>query len=117
MNRTLDLHILYVWFHTCMCMCGLGGMQALEWALLGGPFVSAAVVIGCGAAHSAWQIAISSTQRQAIFADEKWRNGHIDPRWVDSPCYLTYTYIRTYDAYSQVEKCSVKAINQFWCCF
>ena len=71
----------------CMYVCAVcipGGMQALEWALLGGPFVSAAVVIGCGAAHSAWQIAISSTQRQAIFADQKWRNGHIDPRWIDT---------------------------------
>lgn len=102
MNRTLDLHILYVWFHSCTCMCGLGGMQALEWALLGGPFVSAAVVIGCGAAHSAWQIAISSTQRQAIFADQKWRNGHIDPRWW---IVLVISRIHTYYAYSQVEKC------------
>ena len=93
----LDLHLLwmcYVWFRKCT-VCVLGGMQALEWALLGGPFVSAAVVIGCGAAHSAWQIAISSTQRQAIFADQKWRNGHIDPRWWIVPVtdtILTYTY-------------------------
>jgi homoserine O-acetyltransferase len=71
---------MYVCMYVCICS---GGMQALEWALLGGPFVSAAVVIGCGAAHSAWQIAISSTQRQAIFADQKWRNGHVDPRWAD----------------------------------
>jgi homoserine O-acetyltransferase len=69
-----------------------GGMQALEWAILGGsstanhtdhphngaPFVQSAVVIGCGAAHTAWQIAFSETQRQAIYLDPKWNNGDID---------------------------------------
>lgn len=45
----------------------LGGMQVLEWLLCGGPeFVRAGVAIGCGAAHSAWQIAISETQRQSV---------------------------------------------------
>ena len=57
----------------------LGGMQALEWALIGGDFVRSVVSIGCGAAHTAWQIAISETQRQAIYADPNWNNGDIDP--------------------------------------
>ncbi|KAL3804167.1 hypothetical protein HJC23_013686 [Cyclotella cryptica] len=43
------------------------------------PFVRSAVPIACGAAHTAWQIAISETQRQAIYADPKWNNGRIDP--------------------------------------
>lgn len=43
------------------------------------PFVRSAVPIACGAAHTAWQIAISETQRQAIYADPKWRNGRVDP--------------------------------------
>ena len=34
------------------------------------------VSIGCGAAHTAWQIAMSETQRQAIYADPKWNNGN-----------------------------------------
>lgn len=85
-------------------------MQALEWTLLGGnhdnslttttttnisennstpqqqlkqsssSLVQSAVIIGCGARHSAWQIAISSTQRQAIFNDPKWNGGRVDPR-------------------------------------
>jgi homoserine O-acetyltransferase len=42
------------------------------------PFVRSAVPIACGAAHTAWQIAISETQRQAIYADPKWNNGRID---------------------------------------
>ena len=41
--------------------------------------VNAAVPIACGARHTAWQIAISETQRQAVYADPKWNNGRIDP--------------------------------------
>ena len=43
------------------------------------PFVRSAMPIACGAAHTAWQIAISETQRQAIYADPKWNNGRYDP--------------------------------------
>jgi homoserine O-acetyltransferase/O-succinyltransferase len=53
-------------------------MQALEWVLLGGEYVKSAVVIGCGAAHTAWQIAISEAQRAAIYADPKWNDGNVD---------------------------------------
>ena len=35
-------------------------------------------MLGCGAAHTAWQIAMSETQRQAIYADPKWNNGNVD---------------------------------------
>ena len=56
----------------------MGGMQALEWALLGGDYVRSAVSIGCGAAHTAWQIGMSETQRQAIYADPKWNQGNVD---------------------------------------
>lgn len=62
-----------------VCAVGgsLGGMQALEWALLGGPsFVRSAVAIACGAKHTAWQIGVSETQRQAIYADPNWRDGN-----------------------------------------
>lgn len=58
----------------------MGGMQALEWALLGGPsFIRSVVPIGCGAAHTAWQIGISETQRLAIYNDPKWNGGDVDP--------------------------------------
>ena len=43
------------------------------------PFVRSAVPIACGAEHTAWQIGISETQRQAIYADPKWNNGRCDP--------------------------------------
>ena len=38
------------------------------------------LILGCGAAHTAWQIAISETQRQAIYADPKWNDGDVDMR-------------------------------------
>ena len=54
----------------------LGGMQALEWALLAGPeYVQKIIAMCCGPAHTAWQIAISETQRQAIYADPHWHGG------------------------------------------
>jgi len=74
----------------CVVGGSLGGMQALEWAFLGSSskssssenqddtFVRSAVVIACGARHTAWQIGISETQRQAIYADPHWRGGEID---------------------------------------
>ncbi len=56
----------------------MGGMQTLEWTLLGKHLVKSAVVIGCGARHSAWQIGFGETQRLAIYNDPKWNNGDID---------------------------------------
>ena len=56
----------------------LGGMQTLEWALLGGAYVKKAIVIGCGAEHTSWQIGISEAQRQCIYADLKWNGGDVD---------------------------------------
>lgn len=68
-----------------------GGMQAMEYGVQAGasadspyagqcffnpqsqqPLVRTIIPIACGAAHTAWQIAISETQRQAIYADPLW---------------------------------------------
>ena len=57
----------------------MGGMQALELALVdreaGPDRIQRLVLIGMGAAHGAWQIAISEAQRLAIRADPRWRGG------------------------------------------
>eukprot|EP00457_Paulinella_chromatophora_P002442 gb/GEZN01002447.1/.p1 GENE.gb/GEZN01002447.1/~~gb/GEZN01002447.1/.p1 ORF type:complete len:461 (-),score=76.50 gb/GEZN01002447.1/:1034-2416(-) len=60
----------------CVVGGSLGGMQTLEWAAICGPeYVRSIIPICCGAYHRAWQIGISETQRQAIYADPKWQGG------------------------------------------
>ena len=54
----------------------MGGMQVLEWMFYGSDYVRTAVPIACGAHHHAWQIAISESQRQAIYADPKFQDGN-----------------------------------------
>ena len=59
----------------------MGGMQVLEWGYYEG-FVRALVPIAVGGRHSAWCIAWGEAQRQAIYADPNWKDGHYSP---DSP--------------------------------
>jgi homoserine O-acetyltransferase len=53
----------------------LGGMQALEWALMAPQLVESLVFVASTARHSAWCIGLSEAQRQAIAADPRWRDG------------------------------------------
>ena len=57
----------------------MGGMQALEWALLHPHWVEAIALIAVSGKHSAWCIGISEAQRQAIYADPNWQDGHYTP--------------------------------------
>jgi homoserine O-acetyltransferase/O-succinyltransferase len=57
----------------------LGGMQALEWAASYPDKVRAIAPIGVSGRHSAWCIAISESQRRAIFLDPDWQDGRYDP--------------------------------------
>jgi homoserine O-acetyltransferase len=63
----------------CAIGGSMGGMQVLEWAFEatddGRPYVRSLVPIAVGGRHSAWQIGWSEAQRQAVFADPKWRGG------------------------------------------
>ena len=54
----------------------MGGMQVLEWMFYGPEFVRTAVPIACGAHHHV--VAISESQRQAIYADPKFQDGDYD---------------------------------------
>ena len=56
----------------------MGGMQVLEWALLG-DFVKRIAPMAVGGRHSAWCIAWSEAQRQAIYADPNWNGGRYEP--------------------------------------
>ena len=56
----------------------LGGMQVLEWALSYPDLVEAIVPIATSAHHSAWAIGLSEAQRQAIYADPRWKGGRYE---------------------------------------
>ncbi|MDR9417823.1 homoserine O-acetyltransferase [Gracilimonas sp.] len=55
----------------------MGGMVALEFALMDQRVKSAALFV-MGKSHSPWAIGISEAQRQAIQADENWKDGFYD---------------------------------------
>ena len=52
----------------------LGGMIALEWALID-PKLRRVIAIATSGRHSAWCIGWSEAQRQAIYADPNWNDG------------------------------------------
>ncbi|NHQ60640.1 homoserine O-acetyltransferase [Chlorobium sp. BLA1] len=53
----------------------LGGMQVLEWGVLYPDVVQSLMAMGASGRHSAWCIAQSEAQRQAIYADRDWNGG------------------------------------------
>jgi len=53
----------------------MGGMQALEWAVMFPQHLEGLVLIATAAAASAFQIAWSAVGRRAIVVDPKWHNG------------------------------------------
>ena len=53
----------------------LGGMIALETALVEPAFVRSLMLIATCAAHPGWAIALGAAGRAAVFADAKWRDG------------------------------------------
>ncbi|HLA64543.1 MAG TPA: homoserine O-acetyltransferase [Rhodothermales bacterium] len=56
----------------------MGGMHVLEWAFQG-DFVRAIAPIAVGGRHSAWGVAWTEAQRQALFADPRWDEGRYAP--------------------------------------
>jgi len=57
----------------------LGGMQALEWAIMAPELVESVVVIAASGRQSAWCMALQETQRAAIEADPAWKGGKYPP--------------------------------------
>ncbi|KAJ1847842.1 homoserine O- acetyltransferase [Coemansia sp. RSA 2708] len=59
-----------------ICVGGsLGGMQCLEWGMLGADYVRVLVPIATCGKHSAWGISWGEAQRQAIFSDPNYCGG------------------------------------------
>ena len=57
----------------------MGGLQALEWAVLDSERVEAIASVAASARHSPWCIAWSEAQRMALAADPKYQDGHYEP--------------------------------------
>ncbi|HNU81966.1 MAG: homoserine O-acetyltransferase [Acidobacteria bacterium] len=57
----------------------LGGMQALEWGVLGAGYVDAVAAISAPAAHDAWALGLSALARRALTLDPRFRGGHYPP--------------------------------------
>jgi homoserine O-acetyltransferase len=57
----------------------LGGMQVLEWGLLHPDLVESLAFVASTGRHTAWCIGLSEAQRQAIYADPRWKDGRYDP--------------------------------------
>jgi homoserine O-acetyltransferase/O-succinyltransferase len=58
----------------------MGGLQALEWALLDPQRTGAVATIAASGRHSAWCAVWSAAQRMALAADPKYRDGFYDPQ-------------------------------------
>lgn len=57
----------------------MGGLQVFEWALLDPVRVRSIAAIAASASHSAWCISWSETQRLALHADPRFRDGDYAP--------------------------------------
>lgn len=57
----------------------MGGLQALEWAVLDPQRTRAVVSIAASGRHSAWCVVWSEAQRAALAADPRYRAGRYDP--------------------------------------
>ena len=69
-----SLHKLVLDHHNvrqvAICIGGsLGGMQVLEWSILGKEYVKVIIPIATSGKHSAWGISWGEAQRQAIYSD------------------------------------------------
>ncbi len=52
----------------------MGGMVALEWAIINNPIFDHLILLATNAKHSPWGIAYNESQRLAIMADKTWKD-------------------------------------------
>jgi homoserine O-acetyltransferase len=78
MVRAQALLVAQLGVETLACVVGgsMGGMQALEWAVLYPERLHSVVAIATSARQSAQNIAFNEIGRQAIMVDANWQQGH-----------------------------------------
>lgn len=78
MVRAQKLLIDHLGIERILCVAGgsMGGMQALQWAVLYPDMVSSCIPIATTYRHSALQIALDEVGRQAIMSDPQWMGGN-----------------------------------------
>jgi homoserine O-acetyltransferase len=82
----------------------LGGMQALEWALLYPEYVESIIPIATSASQSAWAIGINEIQRKVIIEDPAWNNGNYEQqpnKGLESARMLGMITFRTPESYQK----------------
>lgn len=60
----------------CVIGGSMGGMQALEWAVMYPERVRSLISVAVGARHSAWAIGLNEVARRAITMDPAWQEGN-----------------------------------------
>jgi len=90
----------------------LGGMQAMEWAIIDPNRIQRICLIATNAKHSAWGIAFNESQRMAIRTDSSWTEdspeaGLEGMKTARSIALLTYRNYRTYESKQSNEEMDI----------
>ncbi len=105
--RAMDELRKFLGFETIHTLVGgsMGGMQAMEWAIMANGVFERLILMATNAWHSPWGIAFNETQRMIIQTDPTWKDvtpeaGKEGLRSARALALLSY---RNYDAYDKTQ--------------